>query len=93
MEITKTSTHKKIITDEIANSKEECVLCYGHFNIIHPGHLRYFEFAKTFGKSLKAFVQNDDEFNKIENKLLFNQLERANALASMELIDQVILQD
>ncbi len=93
MDIPKSSTHKKIITDKIANSNEECVLCYGHFNIIHPGHLRYFEFAKTYGKSLKAFVQNDDEFNQVENKLLFNQHERANALASMELIDQVILQD
>lgn len=89
----KIDTNKKIILDDVSYKDMSSVLCYGHFNVIHPGHLRYFEFAKTHGKSLKALVQNDDEFNQIENKFLFNQNERANALASIELIDEVILEN
>jgi len=93
MILKKKTMHKKVILDNSVVINESCVLCYGHFNIIHPGHLRYFQFAKSHGTSLKAFVQNDKEFNSSKNKLLFNQDDRANALASIELIDEVILQD
>ena len=26
--------------------QQQSVICYGHFNIIHPGHIRYLEYAK-----------------------------------------------
>ena len=28
------------------------VLCFGHFNVIHPGHLRYLQFAADGGGTL-----------------------------------------
>ena len=31
--------------------KQQSVLCYGHFNIIHPGHIRYLEYAKSRGNA------------------------------------------
>ena len=40
------------------NKKNKIVLCYGHFNIIHPGHIQYLEFAKKFGSKLVVAIQN-----------------------------------
>ncbi len=84
--------NSKIITDDIIKQDGSCVLCYGHFNIIHPGHLRFLEFASKHGTLLKVFLQNDKHLNSSEKKYFFNQTDRANALASLELIDQVIIQ-
>ena len=35
------------------------VLIYGHFNILHPGHLRLFRFAKKHGDKLIVLVESD----------------------------------
>ena len=31
---------------------ENCVLTYGHFSTIHPGHIRYLKYAKKKAKKL-----------------------------------------
>lgn len=42
------------------NIKEQkTVLVSGHFNVIHPGHLRLFRFAKEFGTRLVVAVESD----------------------------------
>ena len=89
----KNKINKKIILDANVVLDKKSVLCYGHFNVIHPGHLRYLEFAKNYGGSLKVFVQNDKQFNNPEKKIFFNENDRVNALASIEFIDEVILQN
>ena len=33
-------------------SLQGLTVCYGHFNVIHPGHIRYFENAKKYGKKI-----------------------------------------
>ena len=39
--------------------KEKVVLVSGHFNVIHPGHLRLFRFAKDCGTRLVVAVESD----------------------------------
>ena len=43
---------KIIKLQEIENSYESSVLVYGHFTTIHPGHIRYLNYAKKLGNKL-----------------------------------------
>ena len=43
---------------KITNNKNT-VLVFGHFNVIHPGHLRLFRFAKEIGRKLTVAIEND----------------------------------
>ena len=36
--------------------QQQIVLCYGHFNIIHPGHIRYLEHAKSLTGKAKPIL-------------------------------------
>ena len=40
----------QIISFENLKEYEGCVLAYGHFSTIHPGHLRFLRYAKEKGK-------------------------------------------
>ena len=68
---------------EIKNS----VLVYGHFTTIHTGHIRYLKNAGKKGEQLIVALIGDNT----ENKYQFSQIERAEGLASIELIDKVVL--
>jgi rfaE bifunctional protein kinase chain/domain len=45
--------------DEGKLTQAETVLVSGHFNVIHPGHLRLLRFAKACGKKLLVAVETD----------------------------------
>ena len=71
---------------------DSIVLCHGHFNIIHPGHIRYLDYAGQQGRKLVVSIQGDTSFlGGIERKYHFSEEERAAGVASLQLVDQVIL--
>ena len=39
-----------------------CVLAYGHFNTIHPGHIRYLRHARGLGEQLLVALIGDKNF-------------------------------
>ena len=66
------------------------ILTYGHFNTIHPGHIRYLKYAASQGKNLVVAVVSD--ISNVSNKnYQFSQKERAESLASFYFIDSIIL--
>ena len=67
------------------------VLCYGHFNVIHAGHIRYLQYAKKLGQYLCVVIQTDNELLPEENEYLFSEYERALNLASIQIVDTVII--
>ena len=73
------------------NAEDELVLCHGHFNIIHPGHIRYLNFASQQGKKLVVSIRGDASFLNSNRKNHFSEVERAAGVASLEMVDQVIL--
>ena len=87
------SIGKKIIRlDEVSNKKgDSVVLCYGQFNIIHPGHIRYLDYACQQGEKLVVSVQGDSSFLDSVHKHNFSEAERAAGVASIQTVDQVIL--
>ena len=66
------------------------VLCYGHFNVLHPGHFRYLEYAKSFGVTLSVFVMGEQGLSQSNKPHFFPIHERVNALASLQSVDQVV---
>ncbi len=73
------------------NAGDSVVLCHGHFNIIHPGHIRYLDYARQQGSKLVVSIQGDAPFMNTERKHHFSEAERAAGVASIQTVDQVVL--
>jgi len=69
-----------------ASQWNSCVLTYGHFSTIHPGHIRYLRHARSLGGQLVVALIGDES-----GSFPFNQLERAEALSLLRLADGVLL--
>ena len=80
----------KIDNEELEKFRKKAVICYGHFNIVHPGHIRFLEIAKKQGDSLLVALLSD---NNLPPGLYFNEEERAAELLQTQLVDQVIILD
>lgn len=86
---------KKIINiDEFKRfPSTKTVLCYGHFSVLHPGHIRYLNHGANRGEKLLVLVRGEQsEIEKDAEFLKFREAERAEALAALSMIDQVIKQ-
>lgn len=70
---------------------KKIVFCQGHFNVIHPGHLRFLEFAKKQGDFLIVAVQGNNLISEKVKDIFFDEKERARGVASLEKIDNVII--
>ena len=73
--------------------EERIVLCFGHFNTIHPGHIRYLEHARTFGSHLVVALMGDHMIDQSILKKHFTAHERAIGVANLQLVDRVIILD
>jgi rfaE bifunctional protein nucleotidyltransferase chain/domain len=69
------------------------VHCHGVFDLIHMGHVRHFEAAKRQGDVLVVTVTKDEYVNKGPGRPVFNQRLRAEALASLQVIDYVAINE
>ena len=67
------------------------VVCFGHFNTIHPGHIRHFRNGKQHGGQLLVAVEGDSQMPEIERDQIFSEEDRANAVAVVDLVDAVVI--
>ncbi len=63
------------------------VMCFGTFDLLHIGHLNYFQQAKKHGTYLTVIISRD---NKKKNSI-FTEEERKLLVQSLEMVDQAIL--
>ena len=88
-------THNKIISvDNLAlgeESEESIALCYGHFNLIHTGHLRYLQHAKTLADKLVVAIISDKELDKDSFGSHFSEEERSESATNLQIVDYVII--
>jgi len=68
-------------------------LCYGHFNLTHPGHLRYLQQAKGLEKTLVVAVKSDESLDAESFGQHFSETERAESLAHLEIVSHVVILD
>ncbi|MCB2212057.1 adenylyltransferase/cytidyltransferase family protein [bacterium] len=70
---------------------ETIVQCHGVFDLLHPGHVRHFKAAKQEGEVLVVTLTPDRFVNKGPGRPVFNELLRAEFIASLESVDYVAI--
>ena len=78
---------------DFPRKSQKTVLCHGTFDIVHPGHLRQFAFAKTQGDVLVVSITADRFVSKSGVKPYIPQEIRVINLSALEIIDYVIVCD
>lgn len=82
------------LAEKIKNLKsegEKIVHCHGCFDLMHPGHIRYFQAAKKMGDILVVTVTPDVYVDKGPDRPVFNQNLRAESIAALECVDYVAI--
>ena len=80
------------LTHIIANLKstgKKIVHCHGVFDLLHIGHIKHFEEARTFGDVLIVSITPDEFVNKGPGRPAFTTSLRLESLASLESVDYV----
>src|SRR5262245_10948392 len=73
---------------------KKIVHCHGCFDIVHPGHLRYLQFARQPGDVLAVTLTGDDAIEKSDGMRPYVPQElRAESLAALEFVDHVAVVD
>ncbi len=83
----------KKISADWKNQKNKIVFTNGCFDILHYGHVYYLAKAKEFGDKLIVGLNSDSSVKTIkgENRPINKQNERAFILASLVMIDAVVI--
>ena len=81
------------IRDNHTSNGKKVVHCHGVFDLLHIGHIRHFEAAKEFGDVLVVTITPDEYVNKGPGRPVFNQQLRAEALAALDTIDYVAINE
>ena len=79
------------VLKSIKQKKKKIVHCHGVFDLLHIGHLKHFESAKKYGDILIISVTPDKFVQKGFNRPYFSSEQRMQILASIEVIDFVVL--
>lgn len=96
----KLDVYRKIVAaDQLAALGRECrargatvVHCHGCFDIVHPGHLRYLQFAHQQGDVLVVSLTGDDAIEKSDGMRPYVPQElRAENLAALEFVSHVVI--
>jgi rfaE bifunctional protein nucleotidyltransferase chain/domain len=69
------------------------VHCHGVFDLLHPGHLRHLQEAKSQGDKLVVSITPDRFVNKGPGRPAFSENLRLEQLAALVYVDYVVLND
>ena len=70
---------------------KKIVHCHGCFDLMHIGHIKYFQASKSMGDVLVVTVSPDIYIDKGPGRPVFNQNLRAEAIAALECVDYVAI--
>src|ERR1700733_12072672 len=79
------------IRQDAGASGKIVVHCHGCFDIVHPGHIQYLEFAKSLGDVLIVSVSSDTHVNKGPSRPLIPDDLRASSVAALQCVDWVYI--
>jgi rfaE bifunctional protein kinase chain/domain/rfaE bifunctional protein nucleotidyltransferase chain/domain len=84
----------KVLAELLNNSiGKKIILCHGVFDLLHIGHIKYFQEAKSKGDILVVTITPDRYVNKGPGRPAFNEELRAEAIASIEVVDYVAINE
>ena len=82
------------LADKVAQLKakgRKVVMCHGVFDLMHIGHIRHFEQARSLGDVLVVSVTPDKFVNKGTHRPAFPEALRTEAIAALGVVDYVTI--
>jgi len=79
---------EKILLD-LKSEGKKIIHCHGCFDLMHPGHIKYFQAAKEMGDILVVTVTPDEYVDKGPDRPVFNQDLRIDSIAALECVNYV----
>jgi rfaE bifunctional protein kinase chain/domain/rfaE bifunctional protein nucleotidyltransferase chain/domain len=76
---------------ELRRQGQRVVYCHGVFDLLHIGHIRYFEQARAMGDRLAVTLTPDRFVDKGPHRPAFTETLRAEAIASLSCVDYVAI--
>lgn len=74
--------------------KKTKVMVFGSFDLIHPGHLFFFQEARKLGDFLFVVVARDDSILRIKGRTpFFNEKKRLGMVKGIKIVDKAVLGD
>ena len=67
------------------------VMCFGTFDLVHLGHIRYFQQAKGFGDYLIVVIARDATKHDQKKNIIFSEEERLELIKNIHLVDEAVL--
>ena len=91
----KTPEEITILSEELRARGKDVVFTNGCFDLLHAGHVRYLEAAKSYGDVLILGLNSDRSVSALKgpNRPINNELDRAYILAALEVVDYVVIFD
>ncbi len=83
------------LSEELKTRDKKIIFTNGCFDILHAGHVRYLEAAKSYGDVLILGLNSDRSVTVLKGKgrPINTQLDRAYILAALEAVDYVVVFD
>ena len=81
-----------VLAEKLAGLKsrgKKIVHCHGCFDMMHPGHIKYFQASKEMGDILVVTITPDQFVDKGPGRPVFDQSLRAESIAALESVDYV----
>jgi len=87
----KTSAELAAISEEFRKSGRKLVFTNGCFDLLHAGHVRYLQQARTLGDALLVAVNGDESVRQLKGptRPLNGEDDRAEVLAALGCVDFV----
>jgi rfaE bifunctional protein nucleotidyltransferase chain/domain len=82
------------VAKRVARLKErgkKIAYCHGCFDLMHPGHIKYFQAAKRMGDYLVVTISPDVFVDKGPGRPVYSQDLRAESIAALECVDFVAM--
>jgi D-beta-D-heptose 7-phosphate kinase / D-beta-D-heptose 1-phosphate adenosyltransferase len=84
-----------LISKELKSRGKKVIFTNGCFDILHAGHVRYLETAKSYGDILIVGLNSDRSVNALkgQNRPINSEIDRVYILAALEAVDYVFIFD
>ena len=80
-----------VVIKDLKEQGKKIVQCHGCFDLMHPGHIKYFQASKEMGDILVVTVTPDEYVDKGPGRPVFNQNIRVESIAALECVDYVTI--
>jgi rfaE bifunctional protein nucleotidyltransferase chain/domain len=83
----------RLDAQDLKRAGKKIVFTNGCFDLLHPGHIRLLEQAKSLGDKLIVGINSDSSVrkNKGANRPVISEDERAEILAALDAVDYVVI--